>query len=189
MAAKNEDRILASAARVFQRYGFRKTTMGDLAEAAQMSRPALYLVYPSKVEVFAAAVAQVFAALLDEVRDAMAGSSRPAEQLRRGFEIWCVRQFEKGRAAPDTADLLESSTLYAPEATAQAFAGFNTMVAETLRPLLGKPLGSGTSADQLAEMMCSAALGFKATAQNVVQLRSLIECLITVVLTSLSNEA
>ncbi len=40
------------AADVFARYGFRRTTMNDLAEAAGISRPALYLMFENKEHLF-----------------------------------------------------------------------------------------------------------------------------------------
>ena len=54
-AAKRE-RVADAALIVFQRYGFARTTMSDIAEAVGMSRPALYLLFPNKEEIFAAAV-------------------------------------------------------------------------------------------------------------------------------------
>ena len=41
---------------MFFRYGYARTTMADLASAAGLSRPALYLVFPGKAEVFQAVV-------------------------------------------------------------------------------------------------------------------------------------
>jgi AcrR family transcriptional regulator len=52
MAHEKTEHVIAAARKVFLRYGYRRVTMGDLAEAAQMSRPALYLVFPSKEQIF-----------------------------------------------------------------------------------------------------------------------------------------
>jgi len=51
-------RALDAGARVFLRFGFARATMGDIARAAGMSRPALYLIFCGKEEVFEAVVAQ-----------------------------------------------------------------------------------------------------------------------------------
>jgi len=51
--------IVEAATGVFLRYGFSRTTMGDIAGAAGISRPALYLVFPSKDDVFAAVVRHI----------------------------------------------------------------------------------------------------------------------------------
>src|SRR3546814_16147684 len=44
------DRAVIAAADQFIRYGFARTTMGDIARASDMSRPALYLLFPGKEE-------------------------------------------------------------------------------------------------------------------------------------------
>ncbi|WP_306117176.1 MULTISPECIES: TetR/AcrR family transcriptional regulator [unclassified Roseitalea] len=46
--------ILKAALEVFVTYGFRKTSMDDIARAAGMSRPALYQVFRNKSEIFRA---------------------------------------------------------------------------------------------------------------------------------------
>lgn len=45
------ERVRAAALQVFARYGLRRATMADIAAAAGISRPALYLVHPNKTAV------------------------------------------------------------------------------------------------------------------------------------------
>lgn len=51
-ADETRQRVRDAALGVFARHGYRRTTMADLAGAAGMSRPALYLVFPGKEAVF-----------------------------------------------------------------------------------------------------------------------------------------
>ena len=53
MSDKREQ-ILESAVEVFGRYGFKRCSMEDIAEAAGMSRPALYQHFKNKGEIFRA---------------------------------------------------------------------------------------------------------------------------------------
>src|SRR5215472_11097353 len=94
MTQSKEEHVLTAARSVFMRYGFKRATMSDLAEAAQMSRPALYLLFSSKEEVFRALVTQIFNELLREVREGMSKRAEVADQLIGAFEVWCVRPFE-----------------------------------------------------------------------------------------------
>ena len=55
-APLQEERILRAAQEVFARYGYARTTMGDVAQTAGISRPALYLVFPGKEELFSAVI-------------------------------------------------------------------------------------------------------------------------------------
>ena len=45
MDIAKRDKVLAAARGIFLRYGFKRVTMNDIAEAASISRPALYLVF------------------------------------------------------------------------------------------------------------------------------------------------
>ena len=65
MAKMSREKIIDAATQVFLRYGYRRVTMGDLAQAAHMSRPALYVVFPSKEEIFTAVMARLLTAMLD----------------------------------------------------------------------------------------------------------------------------
>ncbi len=44
--------VYEAAATVFAQYGFRRTTMNDIAQAAGISRPALYLMFANKENLF-----------------------------------------------------------------------------------------------------------------------------------------
>jgi AcrR family transcriptional regulator len=46
--------VVEAAYKVFLRYGFKRTTMDDISSEARMSRPALYLLYKNKEDIFRA---------------------------------------------------------------------------------------------------------------------------------------
>ncbi|MGY5807183.1 TetR/AcrR family transcriptional regulator [Rhizobium sp. LEGMi198b] len=70
-ATARQTEILDAALEVFVRYGFKKTSMDDLARAAGLSRQGLYLHFPSKETLFAAMVAHANDALRTGARDAL----------------------------------------------------------------------------------------------------------------------
>ena len=51
--------ILKAAFEVFITYGFRKTSMDDIARAAGMSRPGLYQLFANKTDIFRALVREI----------------------------------------------------------------------------------------------------------------------------------
>lgn len=53
-ADDRRSRVVAAAISAFSRHGYRRCTMGDIAAAAGMSRPALYLLFCGKDDVFRA---------------------------------------------------------------------------------------------------------------------------------------
>ena len=53
-AEDRRTRVVAAAISAFSRHGYRRCAMVDIAQAADMSRPALYLLFPGKEAVFRA---------------------------------------------------------------------------------------------------------------------------------------
>jgi AcrR family transcriptional regulator len=187
MVGKNDDKIIAAATQVFMRYGFKRTTMGEIAAAARMSRAALYLVYPSKEDVLTAVVTRVFAAMLDEIRHGLGRFATVEEQLTFALDVWCVTGFELVQASPDAKDLYESGYQFAAEVTAKAAADFVALVADVLDPLVCQQAKVALSSVQIARILASAVLGFKGSVTTTEQLRTMIARLITIVLASLDN--
>ncbi len=188
MTRIKEEKVLTAARDVFMRYGFKRVTMSDLADAAQMSRPALYLIFSSKEEVFRSLMTQIFNELLREVREGLSKHDDVADKLTFAFEVWCVRPFEMIQASPDAKDILESGYEFAAEITLQAFSDFETILSDVLRPIVSSQAEKTLSSEQLAHILTTASQGFKESASSAVQLRQMIKGLITVVLAGLQKQ-
>lgn len=103
--------ILEAATRVFLRYGFKKTSMDDLARAAGLSRQGLYLHFATKEALFEEAVLSLVAALHSSFRTALADEERDIEErLLEAFtavhahaigEPWAEHQTELLQAASE----------------------------------------------------------------------------------------
>jgi AcrR family transcriptional regulator len=63
------DEVLDAALDQFARNGFAATRMEDIAKAAGLSKAAIYLYFPSKVDVFKALVETRIVALRDRIAD------------------------------------------------------------------------------------------------------------------------
>jgi AcrR family transcriptional regulator len=84
--------VLAAALDTFVRYGYRKTSMEDVAHAAAISRPGLYLLFGSKQELFAVAVTHALDGSLAAVTEVLADGSRPlGDRLLDAFDQWTGR--------------------------------------------------------------------------------------------------
>lgn len=80
--------VLDSAMQTFARFGYRKTSMDDVARAAQVSRPGLYFLFDSKPALFREAVTRALTRDLDAVADLL-GDGRPLrERLLAAFDRW-----------------------------------------------------------------------------------------------------
>ncbi|MGH7621705.1 MAG: TetR/AcrR family transcriptional regulator [Gemmatimonadaceae bacterium] len=71
--------IVATAAGLFVRYGFRKTSMDDIARASKLSRQGLYLHFSNKEDVFGAVVTRLGDATLSAVRTSLEPDGRSLE--------------------------------------------------------------------------------------------------------------
>ncbi|MEU6593686.1 helix-turn-helix domain-containing protein [Streptomyces sp. NPDC046881] len=80
-ASAKRDQILTAALGVFGRYGFRRTSMDLLAQAAGMSRPALYQHFKSKADVFKAVGARLVADVGAAAEQAAARAGTVQERL------------------------------------------------------------------------------------------------------------
>lgn len=74
-------RILEGALGVFLAYGFSRTTMDDIAKASQVSRPALYLLYKNKAEIYRALIGCIFLQIAETTRSVLAGPGSLGQRL------------------------------------------------------------------------------------------------------------
>lgn len=186
MEPKNVEKIVIEAGKVFLRYGFRRTTMADLAKAAQMSRPAFYLIFPSKEEVFLAVVKRFIVEMLDEIRRGIPGFKTPEAKLAFAFDVWFVRPFEMIQASPDASDILESGSEIACHELTRAKADFEAIVTDVLKPLVREQSKVKLPAAKIAEILCRASHGFKGTTKDAAELRQILHDHLTLVLASLA---
>ena len=180
MTDQKTERVMAAARQVFLRYGFTRTTMSDIAEAAKMSRPALYLVFPSKDDIFSAVIERSFAEMLAAIREGIGRFQSPYQKLTFAFDIWCVRPFELVQVSPEARDLLDNGHEFARAIKARASAEFETIVAKAVEPVARARPSLKLSATEFAEVLIAALAGFKQTAPDAARLRLLIAGLLTV---------
>ena len=165
--ASKQQRAVDAGARVFLRFGFARATMGDIAQAAGMSRPALYLIFSSKEEVFEAVVAHWIEESLARIAAGLAARSTLGEKLRFACEIWCVEGLELALANPDVRDMSRLP------AVLKSYARFEACLADILREATERS-GLGVTAGDLARVIVSAMQGFKQNAQSSEEMRHLI---------------
>jgi AcrR family transcriptional regulator len=101
--------LLEAAIGVFARYGFRKTSMDEVARAAGVSRQGLYLLFADKEELFRKALTQKLSTQLRAASRALADVHEPLEaRLIAACDEWAGRYI--GITGSDAADLMCAST-------------------------------------------------------------------------------
>jgi AcrR family transcriptional regulator len=154
--------LLDAAAGVFARFGFRKTSMDDIARAANVSRQGLYLLFSNKEELFRRTLEY---ALMQQLTAATAALSRVGETLDAcliaACEEWSGRYV--GMLGADSADLMCASTSLAGITLEQYENQFENALARAIRasPLAGVCGAADVCPAQLARALHATARGLK----------------------------
>ncbi|MDQ6807188.1 MAG: TetR/AcrR family transcriptional regulator [Actinomycetota bacterium] len=88
--------VVEAGARMFTEHAFEEISMRQIAEAAGISKALLYHYFPSKIELFKAAVAEQAAALQGLIEPS--GEGTPFEQLTRSLDAYLGWIEENSRA-------------------------------------------------------------------------------------------
>jgi AcrR family transcriptional regulator len=178
--ASRRSHVVAAAAEVFRRYGFARTTMGDIAVAADLSRPTLYAAFPDKPAIFEAVIAGLVDELLARIRSGNRRRAGLPAQLQYACDQWLTTGYEIISANPDASDLFDDRF----PAVQAGNAAFEDLLVELLGPAL-QSSNLGLSAHDLARMITSAMQGFKRRAATKAELDHLLDTCVRVTLAAL----
>ena len=107
--------ILGAAFEAFRAYGFRRTSMEDIAQGAGMSRAALYLHFRNKEDIFRS-LGQYYYDLAEAgVRAALAPGRPAAEALEAAFHAQGGELFEALLNSPHGEELLDTKYAHAAD--------------------------------------------------------------------------
>lgn len=82
MADRIKENILDVAREIFSKFGFRKTTMEEIAQAARKGKSSIYYYFNSKEEIFEAVVKTEASLLKNEILQTIEKTDDPLEKLR-----------------------------------------------------------------------------------------------------------
>lgn len=170
-------KILEAAFRLFHQHGYRKVTMSDIAEAAEMSRPTLYAVFPNKEAVFAAIAEQHCADSERETEQQLAQASTLEAKLSSIVTIWIIRPFSSVIESPSGLDFIANVASDQPSALDAVYERLEAHVYRALKSeLAGKR--AAVSARDLARIVRLAVRGLNDSATSLAELRRLCNGLV-----------
>ncbi|HAM10990.1 MAG: hypothetical protein A2X05_11905 [Bacteroidetes bacterium GWE2_41_25] len=96
MVNKEEFRrkVILTAGQIFSRYGFRKTTMEEIATALKMGKSSIYYYFDSKEEIFEAIVRNEANILRNELTTAIKSVDSPVDKMKK-YVFVRMKSFEK----------------------------------------------------------------------------------------------
>jgi AcrR family transcriptional regulator len=157
-AATDTDRratVLDAALVTFARFGYRKTSMDEVAQAAHISRPGLYFLFASKENLFRAAVTRALEGDIAAVERVLTGSDRPLrERLLESFDHWAGRYV--GPLSRDISTVIEDNPDLLGTIVKTAPRRFEELITDAIAAELGPE-----AAGPVAQTAISASIGIK----------------------------
>ncbi len=103
------------AATVFAQYGFRRTTMNDIAQAAGMSRPALYLMFDNKEHLFHELSSYRLDQAIDQACKVLSGDASVEDRFIDALLVYEKIYYEPVANSPHGEELMDINQSLATE--------------------------------------------------------------------------
>jgi AcrR family transcriptional regulator len=183
--------ILDAALQTFGQYGYRRTSMDDIAREAGIAKGTIYLSFTSKEEVFQALSERLSQRML---AGAEAASRRPgttADKLAAMHAAWFGTYAETISRSPHAAELLDAKHRLSADLAADAASRYKRLVRNVLTDaavageLDLKP--AGLTADTAAELLIASARGLESSAASPTAYRRYLDTLVRVMVAGLSG--
>ena len=159
--------VLDAAIAVFARFGYRKTSMDDVARAAGVSRQGLYLSFANKEELFRRALEH---SLSGQLACAITALSRAEDSLETRIIAACKEWSGRfvGYLGADAADLMCASTSLAGATLAEYEWQFETALVNAIdaTPMADRCAAAGLNIADFARALHATARGLKQTCKT-----------------------
>ena len=158
-------RILEGAMNVFCAYGYSRTTMDDIARAAEMSRPALYLLFRNKTDIYRAIGTALLGNSIELVGAALQAEGKFADRMMQAIESGLISMMADIADSPHGAEILDMKNTLAADLTADWRTALARQISDAIaaEATLNKVdlEARGLSARGLAEMLLDGLEGMK----------------------------
>ena len=131
-AQAKKDAVFEAAGDVFARYGFRRTTMNDIAEAAGISRPALYLLFENKDALFQALASYRLNQAIERALDVLDGEGDSKQRFTEALLVFERIFYEPIADSPHGAELMDISQSLASDMMMKEITRLHSALANTL---------------------------------------------------------
>ncbi len=174
-----QDAILHAAFHTFAAYGFRRTTMEDIARTAGLSRSALYLHYRNKEDLFRQLTRTFYAEVNQVLTPILSGPTTDLKAtLLAAFRAKDGKFMDVVLGTPHGAELMDAGLSIACDIAIEGEAGFQAQLASwidqrTTPPDLGTP-------EQIAQTLMAALKGIKQSSKTLDEYRAAQERLAAV---------
>jgi AcrR family transcriptional regulator len=183
--------ILDAALQVFGQYGFRRTSMDDIAREAEIGKGTVYLSFASKDEVFQALSQHLAERMLAGAQAASRQPGTTADKLAAMHAAWFGTYADTIRRSPHAADLLDAKHRLSAGLVADAASRYKRLVRDALTEAAAageldlEP--AGLTPDTAAELLIAAARGLQPATSSPAAYRRQLTTLVRVMIAGLGN--
>jgi AcrR family transcriptional regulator len=183
--------ILDAALRVFGQYGYRRTTMDDIASEAEIGKGTIYLSFASKEEVFQALSQRLVQRMLADAEAARRRPGATADKLAAMHAAWFGTYADTIRGSPHATELLDAKHRLSADLVADAASRFKRLVCEVLTEAAASGQldlePAGLTADTAAELLIASARGLESSVASPAAYRRYLDALVRVMIAGLSS--
>ncbi len=179
------------ALEVFAQYGFRRTTMNDIAQAAGISRPALYLMFENKEHLFHELAVYLLDLALERARTALASDGVFEERFTEALLVYLKTYYEPVITSPHGEELMDTNLSLAADVMMDGYGKLvNTLTKEVKE---AEKQGAVSFADTslkpkpFVELLLASVNGLKKKAKSAADFRKRSKQLVEIFLRAISR--
>jgi AcrR family transcriptional regulator len=190
-AASRRAVILDAALRVFGQYGYRRTSMDDIAREAGIGKGTIYLSFASKEEVFQALSQRLAQRMLTGAEAARHRPGTTADKLAAMHAAWFGTYADTISRSPHAAELLDAKHRLSADLVSDAASQYKRLVRDVLAEAVAvgeldlEPVG--LTGDTAAELLIASARGLQSSAASPATYRRYLKTLVRVMVAGLSS--
>jgi TetR/AcrR family transcriptional regulator, regulator of autoinduction and epiphytic fitness len=183
--------ILDAALQVFGQYGYRRTSMDDIARQAQIGKGTIYLSFTSKEEVFQALAQRLAQRMLGGAEAASRQPGTTADKLAAMHAAWFGTYADTIRGSPHAADLLDAKHQLSADLAADAAGRYKRLVRDVLTQAAAtgeldlEP--AGLTPSTAAELLIASARGLDSSTPSPATYRRYLDALVRVMIAGLAS--
>lgn len=166
-------------------YGYSRVTMEDVAKAASISRPALYLLFKNKTDIYRAIASQLFEVSVKQAAAVLGGDGAFGDRMMRAIDIGMIEKMRHIVESPHGAEIMDMKSSLAGDIAAKwrdCFAWHFCGAIDTQATQNGVDLKTrGLTPQMLADMLLDGLEGMKTRAKTLDEQRQAARALVRVV--------
>ncbi len=177
-ADTRRDVILNAALEAVSRYGYRRTSMDDIAKSAGISRPALYQQFANKADIYRGVIDAIKSQSLAAAETAFASDGSFVDRLRTALHAVLIEPHRMVASSPHGEEMLELNNQVAADEMAAWRDDKHRLIEQAA---LAEPNLDAAAAGALATVVTNFVYGMKANNPPVEEMEKQLEELLVIV--------